>query len=75
MPRIMEAARDFSHCSAVAVDLVPMQSMYVKCQAREIQVTDLPPSYMPPNLRYLSEQIDNPSPGCSSVYLGVRLMI
>jgi predicted RNA methylase len=25
--RIMEAARDFPHCQAVAVDLVPLQSM------------------------------------------------
>ena len=27
--RIMQAAHDFPHCSAVAVDLVPMQSPYV----------------------------------------------
>lgn len=27
--RIMEVARDFPHCQAVAVDLVPMQSMQV----------------------------------------------
>jgi hypothetical protein len=26
--RIMEVARDFPHCNAVAVDLVPMQSLY-----------------------------------------------
>lgn len=26
-PRIMEVAREFPHCSAVAVDLVPMQSL------------------------------------------------
>lgn len=52
--RIMEAARDFSHCTAVAVDLVPMQSMYVKSQSQTIETTDPRPSYMPPNLRYLS---------------------
>lgn len=31
----MDVARDFAHCSAVAVDLVPMQSMYVQCQRQD----------------------------------------
>jgi hypothetical protein len=29
-PRIMDVARDFPQCSAVAVDLVPMQSPYAR---------------------------------------------
>ncbi|KAE9409255.1 hypothetical protein BT96DRAFT_806961 [Gymnopus androsaceus JB14] len=62
---IMEAARDFSHCTAVAVDLVPMQSMYVKSQSQTIETTDPRPSYMPPNLR---SEVDDINLGLEHFY-------
>jgi SAM-dependent methyltransferase len=37
---IMEAARDFPNCSAVAVDLVPMQSLYMPSNCRS-EVDDI----------------------------------
>lgn len=47
----MDVARDFAHCSAVAVDLVPMQSMYVQLPTSGRGIANFHFRYMPPNLR------------------------
>ncbi|KAK7465267.1 hypothetical protein VKT23_005246 [Stygiomarasmius scandens] len=62
---IMDVARDFPNCNAVAVDLVPMQSLYETCSDSEMQQTDIRCREMPPNLR---SEVDDINLGLEHFY-------
>lgn len=50
-PRIIDVARDFPHCNAVAVDLVPMQSPYAFIDTFNRSPAHSAVRSMPPNCR------------------------